>query len=592
MKYDQNVIEQVQASVDITDVIGQYVPLKRAGRNFKGSCPFHQEKTPSFTVHPEKQIFHCFGCGVGGDVFSFLMRYENMNFPEAIRLLAERAHIVLPERDAKDDGISTEMEQLHAVYGQAAEFYQKLFQHPEVGKPAREYLAKRGFRQEFGSEFGIGWAPESWRNLFDHLSKKGFSESSILKSGLIQKSSQGRCFDVFRGRVIFPIQNLRGKVIGFGGRIITAAGDGPKYLNSSESLIFRKRKELFGLYQAKKHIDPDRSRILVVEGYMDFYRLYEGGFKNVVATLGTALTMEHVRLLKRFVQEAIVIYDGDKAGESASLRGLEIFLEEGMNVKLVRMPSGNDPDDFLRDKGPAAFQKLIDEAKDFFDYKVEILTQKYSVEDPVGVVKFTNNFLETLSKIKSPILLAYYLKRLSNAVHLDENSLRTELAKMTKDDAMQTKRVEGEGNPLQGKSIISEEVLLFGLILQDPSMLEEAMEQLQEEDFENPELKNLFRRLSLLEEKTDSLKGAKLFSTFNDEHLKSQLAGTISNDWSQEVREQMFYDCLKKIKKRNLNRKLDQLRVRIAKAEKEGDQAKVGQFVHEYQTLLRSMAHL
>ena len=379
MRYDEKIIDEVRTANPIVEVIGQYVPLKRSGHNFKARCPFHQEKTPSFMVHPEKQIFHCFGCVAGGDVFGFLMRYENMSFPEALRRLAERAHIRLPEPVAKRGEGPTESEQLYEIYRLAEDYYRAKFLSEE-GRRARDYFHARGFKDEMAEEFKIGWASEAWQGLFEFLSKKGFSEPLLLKSGLIHRSAKGNLYDGFRGRLLFPIRNLQGKGVAFGGRII-AESDGPKYLNSPENPVFHKRRELFGLNLAKKFIDRDRPRIFVVEGYLDFLRLYQEGFKTTVATLGTALTEEHVQVLKRFAEEAVVIYDGDKAGEAASLRGLEVFLEGGMSVKLVRMPVGFDPDDFVKKHGAPAFEKLLSEARDFFDYKFEVLRSRFDLRD-------------------------------------------------------------------------------------------------------------------------------------------------------------------------------------------------------------------
>ncbi|MFA7002024.1 MAG: DNA primase, partial [Candidatus Omnitrophota bacterium] len=380
MLYGDNILEQVQSANDIVEVISQVVPLKRSGRNFKGLCPFHQEKTPSFMVNAEKQIFHCFGCQTGGDVFSFLMRYENMSFPEAVRRLAERAHIRLPEKPSGREEGPSDTEKYYEIYRLACEFYRRQYLDPVLGRKAREYFARRKFDEALAEEMKMGWAGDAWDGLFQFLSKKGFPEELLLKSGLICRSTKGTLFDLFRNRLLFPIHQLQGKVVAFGGRLIEDR-EGPKYLNSPENPIFSKRRELFGLHLSKKFIDREKPRILVVEGYFGFLRLYQNGFKSAVATLGTALTEEHVRILKRFAEEAVVIYDGDKAGEAASLRGMEVFLEGDMSVKLARLEGGLDPDDLIREKGAEAFAEVLGKATDFFDFKLETLQKRFNRKD-------------------------------------------------------------------------------------------------------------------------------------------------------------------------------------------------------------------
>ncbi|HXV28100.1 MAG TPA: DNA primase [bacterium] len=599
MRYEDHLIDQIQSASDIVDVISQYLPMKRAGRNFKAVCPFHQEKTPSFMVHPEKQIFHCFGCGAGGNVFGFLMRHENMSFPEALRQLAERAHIRLPEPSARKGEGPSETEQLYEVYRLACEYYHAQWVHPQRGEAARAYFKKRGFEESAAGEFKLGWALPSWRGLFEFLAKKGFPDSLLLRSGLIQRASGGNLYDLFRGRILFPIRNLQGKVVAFGGRVIDEK-NGPKYLNSPENPVFHKRRELFGLDVAKKHIDRDHPRILVVEGYLDFLRLYTQGFKTVVATLGTALTDEHVQVLKRFAEEAVVIYDGDKAGESASLRGLEVFLEGAMNVKLVRLPSGFDPDDFLAKKGPGEFQNIVDQAKDFFDYKLEIALNRHNRNDALGLMKITNDFLETLIKVSNPILLSHYLKKLTSALGLDEPSLRAELAKLQKKAVSREKdfsrknaspSVKDLGLSSGSAQLNKDEVMILALMVEDAVLRDQAFQVLQENDFADPKARELFQRLH---GNPGIQKSAwpQMLNHIPDESWKEQFVGSASWDWSVEDRRKAFQDCLAKIRQKNADKELKALRRDIAAAEKERDHTKLTHLVREYQSLLQRNVRL
>ncbi len=596
MRYDDRIVDQVQAGNDIVDVISQYLALKRSGRNLKACCPFHQEKSPSFMVNPEKQIFHCFGCGVGGDVFAFLMRYENMNFPEALRRLAERASIRLPEPQTseKREGPS-ESEQLFEICAFAADFYHAAFLDPNKGKEALEYFLKRGYSVEVAKEFKMGWASDQWHSLFDALSKKGYKPEILVKSGLIARSPKGNYYDTFRSRILFPICNLQGKCVGFGGRLIGKT-EGPKYLNSPETPVFYKRKELFGLHLAKKFIDRDHPQILVVEGYFDFLRLFQKGFKTTVATLGTALTDDHVYVLKRFAEEAIVIYDGDKAGEAASLRGLEVFLEGGMNVKLVRMPAGYDPDDYLDKEGPEAFKALVDGARDFFDYKLDVLLGRHDLRDSLGLMRVTNEFLETLTKVKNPVLLDRYMRKLAGSLGVDETSLRNELLKLKKKTAEREKlpapaSVSSGANAKPEKNAnipdVQEEIILLAIAAESPGLRETLFSEMAESDFQGQDVIELYRLLLERHQTRQPITSSQILNRIKQDNLKNKLVAILSSEWTTEEKEKMFADCVRKIKRKQVDKRLEDLRRAIAKAEREGDQDRILGFVKEYQILLK-----
>ncbi len=582
MRYDDQVIRDVQSANDIVDVISQYIPLKRAGRNLKALCPFHSEKSPSFMVQPEKQIFHCFGCGAGGDVFSFVMRHENLTFPEVLRMLADRANVRLPEparQASKDTG---ETEKLYEIYRQAAEYYEKILWSAN-GAPARQYLKQRGISEEMAREFGMGWAAAEWQGLLGFLTRRGYKEDFLLRSGLIHRSAKGRLYDAFRSRLLFPIRNLQGKTIGFGGRLV-GQDEGPKYLNSPETAIFRKRRELFGLDKARRHIDRQHPRICVVEGYMDFLSLYIAGFRATVATLGTSLTNDHVRVLKRFAEEAIVIYDGDPAGEAAALRGLEIFLEEGMNVKLVRLPAGLDPDDLIKKQGKEALAALLDQAKDFFDYKLESLNRRYNKKESLGLMKMTNEILETLNKVQNPILLDHYIRRLTLELQLDENSIRSELNKLKQKGPQP--RDTPSAKPSPPRIFNREEILLLAFAAEESRFRELLCRSVGPDDFRESATRDFFETLKQM--KPDSTQSG--LSLVRDESLKNLMVSMLVIDRDAEARDQAFEDCLDKIKKRNLQDKLSSLRRKIAEAEKTGDSRQLEAYLREYQALLGTKA--
>lgn len=593
MTNSDRVVDDVRMASDIVEVISQYVPLKKSGSNFKGLCPFHQEKSPSFMVHPAKQIFHCFGCAVGGDVFSFLMKHDNMNFPEALAALAERARIQLPERAGRrDGGTSGENDQFYEIHKLAQDYYHAKLLNASSGKSARDYISKRGLGASVIEEFKLGWAGEEWQGLLDFLTQKGFSQKLQLAAGVVKQSASGRVYDLFRGRILFPILNLQGKVIGFGGRTMTS-DDGPKYLNSPESPVFQKRRELFGLYYAKKFIDSAAPRLLVVEGYMDFLALYAAGFKNTVATLGTALTSQHVQVMKRFAEEAIVIYDGDKAGQAASLKGLEVFLEGGMSVKLVRMPEGYDPDDLIKQKGSDAFKELIDKAMDFFDFKMDIALALHNVRDSLGVVKITNDFLDTLSKVTNPILAGHYIARLSAIVKIDERSLRTELAKRrgqggAMEKANITSRPPSVSAAPRSAGTSRDELTLIVMMMDDMNIRRKVVREFKESDFTNPALGLIFRHLVIGEENEALPDWPSLLRQVTDVSLREDLLRLAAMDMQPDEREKAYLDCMSSIRMKKISLKLESLREQIDAAERRHEKGEVERLVAEYQALIVS----
>ncbi|MBU3759021.1 MAG: DNA primase [Candidatus Omnitrophica bacterium] len=600
MRYEPRIIDQVQTANDIVDLISQVVPLKKSGRNFKGRCPFHDEKTPSFMVSAEKQIFHCFGCGAGGNVFGFTMQYENMSFPEAVRRLADRAHITLPEKaEFRKEGQS-ETEKIYEIYQASLEYYRDVFWHPEQGKAARDYFQKRGFSLELAKEFLVGWAPEAWRGLFEHLSKKRYSEDLLLKARLINLSEKGNVYDVFRGRLMFPIHNLQGKPVAFGGRLIENA-EGPKYLNSPENPVFIKRRELFGLHLAKKFLNRDFPRILVSEGYLDLLRLHDKGFRASVATLGTSLTEEHVSVLKRFAEEAVVVYDGDKAGESASLRGLEVFLEGGLNVKLIRLPEGLDPDDFLLKMGAEAFQKLIDASQDFFDYKIDVLLKRYPLSESSGLVKITQESLETLGKVGNPVLVDRYLRKLAGILGVESASLRQELQKLRdrskKRDVPQISQAETQkmsrpagDTPSAAANTprsVQDETLLLALMIDDPKSREGVIAQVAEGDFRQTSAKMLFRQLVELHRSGAAWGWPQVLNYIEDRNLKKSMMDWTTIDWQSEDRQKALRDCLGYVRRKRFQEQLDALRSEIGRAEALGDRDRLTALAADYQKLLQ-----
>jgi len=415
--FQENVIEEIKSRCSIVDVIGRHVVLKKAGNNYKGVCPFHNEKTPSFVVSDTKQIFTCFGCGASGDVIEFVKRYHNLDFQGAVEKLAAEYGIELKKNQY-------DKESKKAIYydinREAATFFYRSF--TRTANPGIEYMKKRGMDAATLKKFGIGYADEKWDSLYRHFMEKGTDIKLLLELGLISQS-KGRYYDKYRNRVMFPIINTRGKVIGFGGRAI--ADQTPKYLNSPESSVFLKKNNLYGLNSARQDINKEDYAILV-EGYMDVISLYKSGIKNVSASLGTALTESQASMLKRYTDHIILSYDADEAGQAATLRGMDILHRMGCKVKVLHIPDGKDPDEFIKKNGKDAFLQLVKKALPFASYKIQKLRQKYdlqSTEESVIFLQETAKFLRQLSPVETDV----YIKKIANETHISEGAIRLEV---------------------------------------------------------------------------------------------------------------------------------------------------------------------
>jgi DNA primase len=419
-------IEEVKAGNEITSVIGEYVSLRKRGSSFLGLCPFHQEKTPSFNVNPEKQFFYCFGCGTGGDVINFIMRMENLTFPEALNWLAERAGISLPVKETPaEQRAQKEREWLFRLHKLAALYYRKILTETPAGNKARAYLEERGITPAAAEEFLLGYAPDSWTGLVDLFQKKNLSLQAAEKSGLILRGEKGY-YDRFRDRLLFPISNPQGRVAAFGGRLL---GEGvPKYLNSPETPLFSKGRYLYGLFQAKEAIRRE-GRAVVVEGYMDLLQAHQAGFKNVVAALGTALTRDQARALRRYTEYAVIAFDADLAGQAAAMRGLDILKENGLQVQVVTLPPGEDPDSLLRKEGPGAFRQLLEASKDLFTFKLDYFLEKAKPGTPEKKAQVVKAILPLLAEEENMVVREEYIRRVAVRLEVSEEAVYTEWRK-------------------------------------------------------------------------------------------------------------------------------------------------------------------
>ena len=432
MYYSDEIIEEVRSKNDIVDVISGYVKLKKQGSSYFGLCPFHSEKSPSFSVSRDKQMYYCFGCGAGGNVFTFIMEYENYSFVEALKFLAQRAGVELPQeeysKEAKERADTRsallEMNKLAAKY-----YYAQL--KTEGGRQAREYLQNRQLSQETITAFGLGYSSKYSDDLFRYLKMKGYSEEMIIKAGLVNVDEKHGVYDKFWNRVMFPIMDVNNRVIGFGGRVM---GDGkPKYLNSPETLIFDKSRNLYGLHRARTSRKP---YFIVCEGYMDVISLHQAGFTNAVASLGTALTAGHAALIKRYVNEVYLTYDSDEAGTKAALRAAPILRETGVTTRVIRMEPYKDPDEFIKNLGAEAFEERIRKARNSFMFGLEMLEKSYDLNAPEGKTEFLREAARRLARFEEEIERDNYIEAVAKTYHVGYEELKKLVVKVAVQSGM------------------------------------------------------------------------------------------------------------------------------------------------------------
>ncbi len=477
-----SVVESVRQATDIVDVISQYVRLQKRGKNYLGLCPFHTEKTPSFTVNREKGLYHCFGCGAGGNVFTFLTQHERISFGEALRQLAARANITLP---SYSDNKQSDVDDVLDVNEKATRYYREMLRSDE-GASALSYLKqKRQFSDDSIDKFMIGYAPDRWDGLLNHLRKKGISEKVIEKSGLILKRQDGSgYYDRFRARVMFPVISPGGSVIAFGGRALKA-DEKAKYINSPETAAYVKGRTLFGIYQAKDVIVEKDSAILV-EGYADLIALHQSGIRNVVASSGTALTVEQIQYISRYTQNVYLVYDADTAGQDASLRGADILLEQGMNVYIVELPQGEDPDTFVLSKGSEEFMTLIGGAANIVEFKASLLARRSGSSSAPGAI--IQSIVESLAKVGDAIKVNLYVKDLADKFGLREESIYQELKKR-KSSQSRYGSDSSSGPPPKLPSLrlaIADRDLISLLMNVDESLFEVVARQVERLEIQNP----------------------------------------------------------------------------------------------------------
>ena len=554
----EDLIDTIRAQSDIVDVVSDFVTLKKSGRNYSGLCPFHNEKTPSFSVNPERQIFHCFGCGKGGNVFSFLMEHEKLTFLEAVRNVADRLNITLPDA-SRGHGESSEAESLARVTQFAARFFHEQLLACKTDSPVRQYVVKRGLADTIVHSFVIGYAPDGWDTLMNAAQRQDISVGWLEKAGLAKTNGQ-RFYDAFRNRLMFPIFSASGRVVGFGGRALSDE-DQPKYLNSPESPIYHKSREVYGLYQAREAIRRS-GKALVVEGYMDLLSLYQNGVENVVATCGTALTRDHARLLARYTQEVTLVYDSDTAGARATLRGIEPLVEAGLWTRVLQLPAGEDPDTFVRNHSAEAFQQRLEQPNTI----AEFVASQFDLSKPTIREEALTTLAGLINKGTNLRHRERYIEEAYARLPVPQSLLTPVLQK-----SRSLNRESGAPQPLA--KFEDPERELVRLMLHDAEIAFIVEEQIHPDDFTNPLYRSVFQqRMDSLNE-SDAADLGRLIDHAPDAETARVISELAMVEDSGMDREQRAWDYILRIKRIQIKRQTGELMPRIQQAEQAGEEA-------------------
>ena len=560
MRYSDDIIEEVRQKNDIVDVVSQYVKLTRKGSSYFGLCPFHNEKTPSFSVTPGKQMYYCFGCGAGGNVFNFIMEYENYTFGEALKHLADRAGVELPKieysREVREK--AQERAELLEINKQAAQyFYYQL--RTEKGAQGYQYLTGRGLSEETMRKFGLGYSDKFGGGLYQFLKSKGYGDDRLRESGLFNVDERHGMYDKFWNRVIFPIMDVNNRVIGFGGRVM---GDGkPKYLNSPETKIFDKSRNLYGLNVART---TRRKYLILCEGYMDVISMHQAGFTNAVASLGTALTSGHASLLKRYTQEVLLLYDSDEAGVRAALRAIPILREAGVNSRVVNLRPYKDPDEFIKNLGAEAFEERLEQASDSFMFRVSIAESEFPMEEPQGQNRFFERCAEMLLELKDELERNLYIeaivKKYRGQYGISVEDLRKKVNTLALKGTPAERRIQPkksqEGAPKKKKDSASDQAqkLMLTWIVTYPKIFDKVAQYLTPEDFVVPLYREVAQMLFSQREEGE-VNPARLLNSFTDSEEQREVASlfnaTIHLETPKE-QDQAFADTLLRIKTESL----------------------------------------
>ena len=577
-------VSEIRDRSSILEVISDYVTLKKAGKNHRGLCPFHSEKTPSFMVNEEKQIFHCFGCGEGGDVFTFLMKMGHFSFPEAVEELAKRYGVKLPSRELSQVQKKeiAKREVLFQINQIASEYFHNLLTEEREGEGGRRYLSQRGISQEIILEYRLGTSTDRWDGLVQHLQEKKVPLELAWELGLIFPKKREGWYDAFRGRILFPIFDLHQRVIGFGGRVIKEGE--PKYLNSPESSVYHKGEVLYGLQVAKRYV-TEKDCVMIVEGYFDLLTLHQYGLKHSVATLGTALTIQHIRTLKRYTINLITLFDADQAGIQATLRSLPLFLEEEMAGKIIVLPKGEDPDGFLRKGNREDFGKRVEHAIPLIDFFFERLTKAYDLKSVDGKVKVAKEGMALLGKIPDRIRKDFYVKALAERLDVKESFLHEMLQSSPKEPSKAGEELKTSSTD---RTFPKSEEIVVRLMVHHPELIPTLSEEGIFKEFESPVLQKMAEGLGDLYQRRGRLDLPEALAQF-EEDLKGRLCEFAFQESGLEGgdRGKILQDCIQKIREKRLRREKGELLKRIKEAEKQQEEKRLLPLLEEHRELAK-----
>ncbi|MDD8017776.1 MAG: DNA primase [Bacteroidota bacterium] len=591
MRIPQETIDQIRNSTDIVEYIGSFVRLKKRGKDYLGLCPFHSEKTPSFTVSPSKQLFYCFGCHRGGDIVKFVMEYDKAAYIEAVEALAERAGIAITRNEETYEAAS-ETEKLYNVMSFAARTFYNDLTKTEEGKFALDYFRGRGFTNQTIITFGLGYSLRGWETLLKKAEEEGIQTDHLEKAGLMKRREDGTFYDTFRGRAMFPIFSNTGRVIAFGARKLYDDDTLGKYINSSETPIYHKSKVLYGLSQSKDSI-RERDFVVLVEGYADLISVFQAGTKNIVASSGTALTSEQIQLVARYTKNITLVYDADSAGANAMMRGVDLILEGGLDVRIVQLPEGDDPDSFVKKNGGEAFEELLRKSATFIDYKANEYQKTGKLDSPEGKAEAVRGLVQSISKIKDPLKRTFFIKDVAEKYQLYESTLYSELEKNTRrvpEKFIATVRTEVEQQKSSdAASKVSddlpiEEREIFGALFEDPKeIIPFVFRDVVPADFSHPVSRKIASAILEFYDEHGTLEVNQLLARIEDEKEKTIMANIAFNRYQLSERwdsiggrtsETRLYEIalggIKSLKRKRLEQELNDNRVQMKNASLNG----------------------
>lgn len=573
MRLSDEFLNELRMRCDIESVISQYVVLKKQGRRLTGLCPFHSEKTPSFSVSPDKQLFYCFGCSTGGDVITFIMKAENLSYPEAVAFLAQKVGLAVPENEV-DDGAARLKNRIYEINRETARFFHAALLSPN-GAAARDYIVARGLDKKTVTHFGLGYAPDSWDSLIRHLRSKGFKDAEMAAASVATRTRNGNFIDFFRNRLMFPIIDLRGNVVAFGGRKLSEKDNGPKYINSPETAVFVKNRNLYALNYAKSSSFNDelaksgKERFFILcEGYMDVISLHQAGFDNAVAPLGTALTENQVRIMAKYVPEVIIATDSDEAGQKAAKRSFSLLDSAGLNTKIIRIQGAKDPDEYIKNNGVESFKKAVNEAMPSTEYQLFLSKSKYNLDVTEGKINFISEASEILGNIQDAVEVDAYVKKISDETEISTDAIYSEykkkkktfLNKQTKKPIDKNLYSENSGTTQMNISVnasMNAEKRLINLAVQNKKFCQAAMKILKPEDFSNEIYISLVKNIFENYEKGVLSEPAILLNNFDGNDLKIA-SEVFYNMEIYDNDEKTFEDLIISLKKEKLKKQIDE----------------------------------